>query len=143
MTSLSHGDAEDLLARLRGAVQGRDVDAGVALYARDGDVRPDPFGEHISGDLAIRAWWNAMAAGRANVEFDVERSWAVGRTVLASWHGAWTRRDTAERIRARGFLILEVGNDGLIVRERRWTLEQAVGQDGTVEPEPEGSLDGR
>ena len=136
MANLTHGDAEDLLRRLRTALEARDVDAGMGLYAPDADVRTDPFADHIRGDLAIRAWWNQMAAGRANVEFDVERSWAVGPTALAAWHGAWTRRATAERIRASGFLTLEVGDDGRVVRERHWTIERTVGRDRTFEPEP-------
>lgn len=135
MTNLTRGDADDVLARLKAALEARDVDTAMELYAPDADVRDDPFAEHVTGELAIRARWNAIAADRANVEFDVERSWASGPTVLAAWHGAWTLRASAERVRARGFLTLELDDERRIVRERHWTVERAVGADATFQPD--------
>lgn len=134
--NLGPGDARDLLERYARAREGRDVDAAMELYRGDADLRDDPFADHATGELAVRAWWNRFAAERANVEFDVERSWASGPTVLASWHGAWTRRETAERIRERGFATFELDEAGLIVLERHWTLERSVGTDGTFQAEP-------
>ena len=65
------------------------------------------------GELAIREHWNEAAATQGNVEFDAERIWVTGGTVLASWHGAITRRATAERIRERGFMTIELDDAGL------------------------------
>ncbi|MGC8633780.1 MAG: nuclear transport factor 2 family protein [Candidatus Limnocylindrales bacterium] len=136
MRSLTPGDVDDLLARYKRARERRDVDAAMELYRADADLRPDPFGEHLVGDLAIRAYWNSLAAEQANVEFDSERGWASGSTALAAWHGAWTRRVDAGRVRARGFMTFEVDSDGLVVRERHWTLERTVGTDATFQAEP-------
>ena len=136
MPNLTPGDADDLLAAYKRARETRDVDAAMALYRSDADLRTDPFGEHLAGELAIRAHWNRLALEQVNVEFDAERAWASGSTVLAAWHGAWTRRDTAERWRARGFVTFELDEDRLVVRERHWTLVRQVGIDTTVKPEP-------
>ena len=136
MLRLTQGDADDLLTRYKRARETRDVDAMLALYRGDADLRTDPFGDHITGDLAIRAYWNQVALEQANVEFDAERAWASGSTVLAAWHGAWTRQTTAERVRARGFVTFELDDEGLIVRERHWTLERTVGLDTTFRPAP-------
>jgi limonene-1,2-epoxide hydrolase len=135
MADLGPGDARDFLERYARAREGRDVDAAMELYASGADLRDDPFAEHVAGELAIRAWWNRFAAERANVEFDVERSWANGPTVLASWHGAWTRRATAQRIRERGFVTFELDEAGLVAVERHWTVERSVGVDGTFQAE--------
>ena len=129
---------DELLEAYRRAFETRDVDAALELYAPDAEVRLDPFEEPLRGDLAIRAAWNAAAASRASVEMDVERFWVQGDVVLASWHGAYTRRDTADRVRLRGFLMLEVGPDGRIVRHREWTHARVVGTDRTFRPEPPG-----
>jgi ketosteroid isomerase-like protein len=136
MPTLTPGDVDDLLARYKRAREKRDVDAAMELYREDADLRPDPFGEHLVGELAIRAYWNRLAAEQANVEFDSERGWASGSTALAAWHGAWTRRVDAGRVRARGFMTLELDSDGLVVRERHWTLERMVGTDATFQAEP-------
>ncbi len=139
MPTLTQGDGDDLLARYRRAREARDVDAMMELYREDANLRLDPFADHLAGDLAIRAHWNDVAASQANVEFDAERTWVAGSTVLAAWHGAWTLRVTAERVRGRGFVTFELDDERRIVRERRWTIERAVGRDSTFEPEPPGS----
>ena len=136
MPTLVRGDGDDLLAHYRQAREARDVDAIMLLYRDDADLRADPFGDHASGELAIRAHWNDTIGQEANVEFDAERIWTSGPTVLTSWHGAWTRRATAERVRARGFATFELDDQRLIVRERHWTLERVVGTDATFRPEP-------
>jgi ketosteroid isomerase-like protein len=131
MPMLTQGDGDDLLARYRRAVETRDVDAAMELYRTDADLRIDPFADHLTGELAIRGYWTEVAAARANVEFEAERTWASGATVLASWHGAWTQRDTADRVRTRGFVTFELDDQQLIVRERHWTLQRVVGTDTT------------
>ena len=129
---------DELLEAYRRAFEARDVDTAVELYAPDAEVRLDPFEEPLRGDLAIRAAWNELAATRANVELDIERFWVSGDVVLASWHGAYTRRDNADRVRLRGFLMLEVGADGRIVRHREWTHARVVGTDRTFRTDAAG-----
>jgi len=135
MPSLTPGDGQDLLARLKQATERRDVDLAVSLFRDDAELRRDPFEEALVGGTAIRAAWNADVAARANTEMDAEQVWVAGQTVLARWHGAYTRRADAQRVRQRGFLTLELDPEGLIARMREWTLTREVGVDGTVAPE--------
>ena len=135
MAALIRPRGDELLEAYRRAFEARDVDAMCALYAPDAEMRLDPFAEPLRGDLAIRAAWNEAAATRASVEMDVERFWVEGSVVLASWHGAYTRRDNADRVRLRGFLMLEVDADGLVARHREWTHARVVGTDRTFRPE--------
>ena len=135
MSTLSPGDAQDLLARYKRAWERRDVDATLELFAPDAEFRADPFEAVLTGANAIRAWWNTTVAGIDHVELDFERSWVSGETVLASFHGAWTERASAERVRTRGFLTLELGSDGLIGRMRIWSRTMAVGTDATLRAE--------
>ena len=105
------------------------------LYRDDAEFRLDPFDEPAQGANAIRAIWNDVAETQANVEFDAERTWAVGRTVLASWHVAFTRRGSAERVRIRGFSTFELDESGLIERAKQWAVARVVGRDSTFKLE--------
>jgi ketosteroid isomerase-like protein len=139
LETLTPGDAQDLLAAWKRAWEGRDPDRALALFAEDAELRVDPFEEPLHGSLAIREWWNRFAAGSAHTEFDAERSWVAGRTVLASWHGAVTDRATATRSRHRGFLTCELDDERRIARARQWTVTRIVGTDSTFDPEPEAA----
>jgi ketosteroid isomerase-like protein len=139
MSGFTHGDAQDLLARYKRAWEGRDVDGALALFDPDAEFRFDPFEPAVTGANAIRAWWNGTAAAIDHVEFDPERTWLAGETVLASFHAAWTDRATAARTRTRGFLTFELGPDGLVRRLREWSRSKVVGTDSTFRPEGAGS----
>jgi hypothetical protein len=104
----------------------------MSLFREDAEYRLDPFEEPHRGANAIRAYWNEAAETRDHVEFDAERVWVSGRTVLASFHGAYTRRSDADRVRVRGFMTLELDEAGLIQRMREWRLRRVVGKDSTV-----------
>jgi ketosteroid isomerase-like protein len=135
--ALTHGAGRDLLAAWKLAWEARDVDAFMALFTEDADLRPDPFEEGVAGELAVRDHWNRFAASTVNTEFDAERSWVKDRTVLAAWHGASTLRRTAERVRHRGFMVLDLDGSGRIKRLRGYPQDRIVGIDSTVKPEPE------
>ncbi len=134
--ALTHGAGQDLLAAWKRAWEARDVDALVDLFAPDADVRFDPFGSAITDDNGLRDHWNAFAGSTVHTELDAERLWVQGRTVLAAWHGATTLRQTAERVRHRGFLVLDLDPAGRIARLRGYPQERVVGIDGTFRPEP-------
>jgi hypothetical protein len=127
--SLTPGDGQDLLARFKAAREGRDVDAMLELFGEPAELRLDPFAPALADSNAIREHWNAVAAGQVEIEHDAERIWVAGRTVLASWHEAYTRRETAERVRVRGFSSLELDGQGLVRRMRSWPVERVVGRD--------------
>jgi hypothetical protein len=135
MAAFSHGDAQDLLAAFKRGWERRAPDELVELFDRDIDYRTDPFAEPLVGLNAVRALWNDLAANQAHVEFDAEHIWVNGMTVLTSWHAAYTRRATAERVRARGFMTMELGDDRRIRRLRQWPAERVVGTDRTFEAE--------
>lgn len=139
MPNLTHGDAEDLLLAFKQAWEKRAPDMMLELFDRNADYRPNPFAEPLVGLNAIRALWNDTIATQAHVEFDAERIWVSGFTVLASWHGAYTRRQTAERVRARGLMTFEVNGSPphLIERFRQYPFERVVGSDSTFHAEGE------
>jgi len=140
-TTLTPGDGQDLLARFKSAREDRDPDAMLELFAQACVYHPDPFAEALDGEIAIRAHWNDVAAEQVRVDFDAERIWVSGRTVLASWHAAFTRVATGERERVRGFSTLELDDHGLIARMRDWPTSRIVGIDSG--PEPSGASDQR
>jgi ketosteroid isomerase-like protein len=129
-----HGDGQDVLERYKRAWEARDVDAIMELYAADAEHRDDPFRDPRLGANAIRAMWNDIATNEVNVEFDAERIWVSGRTVLASWHAAYTDATNGDRVRMRGFATLELDPAGLIKRLREWPVSRVVGRDSTYSP---------
>ena len=138
--TLTPGDGQDALARFKNAWQQRDVDRIVELYAEDAQYRLDPFAEPLEGSVEIRKHWNDVVATQNHVDFDAERIWVVGRTILVSWHAAYTRRSTAARIRIRGFSTIELDETGLIARMRDWPNERDVGTDSRSAPEGEPEI---
>jgi limonene-1,2-epoxide hydrolase len=135
VATFTHGDAQDLLAAFKRARERRDPDAMLDLFDEGAEYRADPFEAALSGANAIRAYWNEVAASQANVEFDAERIWLAGATVLASWHGAHTRQADGGRVRSRGFMTFELNAAGRIERLRGWPIERPVGTDSTYTPE--------
>jgi hypothetical protein len=142
MPTLTHGDAQDMLDIFKRGWEGRDPDLIMSLFRADAEYRDDPFAEPMTGTNAIRARWNEIAASQLNIEFDAERIWVSGMTVLASWHAAYTRRSNGERVRTRAFTTLELDEERAVHRYRQWPLERVVGIDSTVRPEAEAA-DGR
>lgn len=124
---LTPGDGQDLLAQFKRAWERRDVDLALSLFAEDARYRFDPFESELDGANAIRGYWNEVAATQADVEFDAEHVWVSGRTVLASWHVAFTRQASRERVRVRGFMSLELDDAGLVERYRAWPVSRVVG----------------
>ena len=137
MAALTHGEAQDLIERYKRAWERRDPDLAMELYRDDAEFRLDPFEEPARGANEIRAIWTDLAATQDHVEFDAERVWAVERTVLTSWHAAFTRRSNAERVRIRGFSTFEIDDAGLIQRAKQWAVARVVGLDSTLRPQEE------
>src|SRR5688500_13193104 len=137
MPTLTHGDAQDLVQQYKRAWERRDPDLAMELYREDAEFRLDPFEEPARGANEIRAIWTDLAATQDHVEFDAERVWAVERTVLTSWHAAFTRRSNAERVRIRGFSTFELDESGLIQRAKQWAVSRVVGRDSTMRPQQE------
>lgn len=131
MRTLTHGEGQDLLAAFKNARERRDPDAMLDLFGDEVDYRADPFSQPLIERNAVRALWNEICATQVHVEFDAERIWVSGSTVLASWHAAYTRRASAERVRVRGFMTLELDEEGRIARLRQWPLQRVVGVDST------------
>jgi ketosteroid isomerase-like protein len=128
---LTPGDGQDLFARFKQAWEGRDPDAMLELFGDDAEYRIDPFTEPMTGLNAIREHWNGVVAAQDHIEFDAERVWVSGRTVLGSWHVALTERATADRVRVRGFSTVELDDHGRIARMREWPVRRVVGVDSS------------
>jgi limonene-1,2-epoxide hydrolase len=135
MADLTLGEAQDFVDRYKRAWEARDPDLAMELYGAAAEVRLDQFEEPARGANEVRAIWNDVAATQDHVEFDAERVWAVGRTILTSWHAAFTRRTNADRVRIRGFSTFELDDAGVVQRAKQWAQSQVVGRDSTFKPE--------
>lgn len=131
MPAPTPGDAQDILATYKRGWEKRDPDLIMSLFREDAEYRESPFADGLTGANAIRDRWNHICANTANVEFDAERVWVAGSTVLASFHAAYTRREDAGRTRVRGFMTFEVDDNKLVWRFRQWPIDQLVGTDST------------
>jgi ketosteroid isomerase-like protein len=142
MTQLTNGDAHDLLDAYKRAWERRDVDGAMELYTEDAEHRDHPFRDPFVGSNAIRGRWNDIARNERHIEFDAERVWISGATVLASWHGAYTDTTNGDRVRMRGFMTLELDDARRVRRLREWPVSRVVGRDSTLEPEAVGAGEG-
>jgi hypothetical protein len=115
-----HG--QQLVAAYKHAREARDPNAAMELFSRHIEYRFDPFEPALKGHNDVRAYWNALAARQTEVEFDAESVWVVGRTVLCDWHAGYDEAGVDVRIRERGFLTMEVDDDGLVRRVHEWVL---------------------
>jgi ketosteroid isomerase-like protein len=136
-TNLTPGDGQDLFARFKRAYEERDPDALLELYGDGAEYRLDPFMEPMVGLVAIREHWNGVVATQDHIEFDAERVWVSGRTVLGSWHAALTQRASADRLRVRGFSTMELDEAGRIARMREWPVSRVVGIDSSYRKRPD------
>lgn len=121
-SDLTPGRGQDLTAAYKHAREARDPDAAMEMYSSDIEYRFDPFEPALKGHLEVRAYWNALVATQVEVEYDAETVWVVGPTVLCDWHAGYDEEGNDVRIRARGFMTMEVDGDGLVRRVHEWTL---------------------
>jgi ketosteroid isomerase-like protein len=130
--TLSYAQAHDLLDAFVRARAGYDGDALTALFADDAEVSLDPFAAPLAGHNDLRAYLNTAAEAERWFDLQVERHWAAGDAALAAWHASWTRRSDEVKVRQSGFLVVETGADGRIVRLRQWpvTREHPAGEEG-------------
>jgi len=119
---LTPGQGQDLLAAYKHAREERDPDAAMAMLSELIELRFDPFEPSLKGHLEVRAYWNALVAAQSEVEFDAEQVWVVGRTVLCDWHAGYDTAGSTVRVRERGFVTMDVDEDGLVNRIRLWAL---------------------
>ncbi len=129
---LTPGAGQDVLARFKRAREHRDPDGMLDLFAPDAEYRRDPFEPTLSGSVELREHWNRIVTEQTEVEFDAERIWVSGRSVLASWHAAYTQAGTQERWRERGFMVVEIDAAGLISRLRAWPAVRLVAGGGPL-----------
>lgn len=104
--------------------------SGASASGEDAEYHYDPFEPPLVGANDIRRYWNGIAADQSDVDFDAERVWVVGRTVLSSWHGAHSLRLSTDRVRVRGFATMEIDEAGLISRSREWPASRRDGNSG-------------
>jgi ketosteroid isomerase-like protein len=117
---LDHAAAAELLDRYGRAWQAFEGDAWVDLFTDDVEYHEDPFEPPMVGHNAVRAYLLEAAERQDQVEFTVERHWAVEPTILAAWHASYVDRRDRSRVRLAGFMTLEL-RDGRIARLREWT----------------------
>jgi len=119
---IDYATASDRLETFGHAWQTFDGDLIVSMFTDDAEYHADPFGPPMVGHNAIRAYWLDGALTTEDVEFDVERHWVSGDTVLAAWHASFVEKATAARVRLVGFMTWEMAPDGRIDRLREWTV---------------------
>ena len=96
MPQLTPGDGQDLLAASRGLGAGATRTDPGPLRGRRRVPRATRSTRAAQGrQCHPRATGTGWPPTQANVEFDAERVWVSGATVLASWHAAYTRRTPA------------------------------------------------
>ena len=120
--TVTYAEGYDLLRALVRARTRYDGDGYTALFTEDAEMVLDPFLPPLAGHNDLRAYLLAAADAERYYDLAVERHWVSGDVVLASWHASWNRTADEAKVRQAGFLSVEVGGDGRIVRLKQWTV---------------------
>jgi len=120
---VSYAAAGEWLEAFAQARRDDDGDRLMALLGADAEVQPDPFEAPLVGQNAIRAYFGGLSEQQTQLDLTIERHWASGSTILATWHASYVRRPDRAHIRQAGVLTAEL-RAGRCIRLRLWALSR-------------------
>jgi steroid delta-isomerase len=132
--------------RSREAVQARDKDAWLAVFAEDAIIEDpigpsafDPEGKGHRGLDAISAFWDKAIAHTENIEFDFRETYQCGNEEANVGRIVITMGEY--QITAEGVFTYRVNDDGRLVALRAyWEMDRAA---ATTRPRLSGESHGR
>ena len=111
MVSNAGSAGEQLVARLRAALNAHDLDTFVACFAEDYDsVQPAHPDRAFRGREQVRANWAEVFAGVPDFRAELLGISAVGDTVWSEWHWEGTQTDGG-RLDMAGVMVFGVRDD--------------------------------
>jgi hypothetical protein len=121
------GGADSIVDRLAQAMNARDIDAFVALFAEDYDSRQPAHPDRaFRGREQVRANWSEIFAAVPDFQAEVIASAVTGATVWSEWRWRGTHAD-GTRLDMAGVIVLGL-RDGLFAWARLYV--EPVEQDG-------------
>lgn len=124
-------DPNDLVERLRRAVDAHDIDAVVACFAPDyRNETPAHPGRGFEGHNQVRTNWTRIFAGVPDVTATVLRTAADGDVIWSEWELAGHRPDGVQQV-LRGVIIF--GSTAGVFAWARFYLEPVDADDGGVD----------
>lgn len=123
---VNYADAADFLVRFAAALTAFVGDDWVALFSDDAEYHADPFVAPVVGHNGLRALLLERAAREAQPEFEIQRHWVSGATILAEWHASAVDRTGGQRVRSAGFSTFEMQH-GRCARYRQWWHRRGEG----------------
>lgn len=123
---IGYADAADFLARFAAALVAASGDDWVALFTDDAEYHADPFAAPVVGHNELRALLLERATREAQPEFEIQRHWVSGATILAEWHASAVDRTGRQRVRSAGFSTFEMQH-GRCARYRQWWHRRGEG----------------
>ena len=117
--AIAYADAAAFLDRFVAAWTTFDGDLLVSLFRPDAEYHRDPFESPLVGHNALRADLLAAAERESQLEFEIQRHWVSGGTILAEWRASFVERTSRDRVRVAGFSTFEMA-DGRCIRYRQW-----------------------
>lgn len=108
------------VARFNDAFNRHDVNGIMALMTADclfDSTRPPPDGECLSGQAAVRAFWEAMFARSPSARFESEEIVGLGDRCVVRWVYHWIRDGVPGHV--RGIDLFRV-QDGLVAEKRSY-----------------------
>ncbi len=135
---MTQHDADDdprgVLAEIRAAINGRDLEALVACFTSDVESQTPAHPERsFRGSDQVRRNWGRILAGAPDLHAELVRSAREGATAWAEWSWSGTRRDGVP-VALRGVTIQEVraGRAALVSFYMEPLVETAGGPDAAV-----------
>jgi ketosteroid isomerase-like protein len=119
-------DLDELSRRTNEALNCRDFDAALAVWAPDGVLELSPVGfgvlagGSVTGHAAIRRLWEELSNGFADFETTTEESHDLGSGVTLGVHVQCVRPHGSDGLVERRFGFVATSRDGLIVHGKTY-----------------------
>jgi len=92
--SATTGQTLDVVARFNDVFNRHDVPAIMALMTEDcvfDSTRPAPDGERLTGQTAVRQFWEQLFTRSPHARFDSEETFACGDRCVVRWAYHWMK----------------------------------------------------
>ena len=122
MTAANEVSIETLEAIMK-AFNTHDLDAIMEFFADDcsfdTSAGPEPWGQRLVGQAAVRAGLAARFAAIPDVRYDADRHWVSGRLAVSEWLVTGTTTD-GHQVRARGCDHWEFRDEKIVRKDSYW-----------------------
>ena len=113
-------NAKQFLQTYALAWESRDPELAASLFTSDAIYQETPFGEPVSGQEAIRTYWQGATRDQKDIDVLIREPHIDANMVIAEWGCRYTHIPTGERRELRGILLAEFEGEQISSFREYW-----------------------